>query len=406
MSNSDHCCSHGDHTHDHSTTSDNVINTSKKSISTTANVNIENFSQNDGEVETKTVSQLFDIVWSIQNELQDTRVDTTSDDYVKRLYEQIRLLKSLEQRLTTLDLFSDNEHYDELSTTNIRYLLLYAFLGWLYQTKRSKPSLRLQNVQQACDYYRKFLTVTKNYSLHQQQIPEQPSIEPGDSDNNQIDLTASAVNGSRNLMKMAQDRAAKIRGHLKRKEEEEEMKAFEEAVKRDTTDDEVKRKFYLSKIHWWINTAFDDIDYLYDELKVLQQRSLQQQSSANEDDDNSSRSPSRKSPSSRPLKPILLTRDQLQSQVFGAGYPSVSTMTVDEFYQNLTKQGLMPTEEQSKQQAHAPMTFPSASDFEKETIAKEEHVERDDPNMIEYLRSKDDYRDEHLRGEGNRKNRS
>ncbi len=41
------------------------------------------------------------------------------------------------------------------------------------------------------------------------------------------------------------------------------MKAFEEAMKQDSTDEEAKRSFYLSKIRFWINTAFDDLDYLY-----------------------------------------------------------------------------------------------------------------------------------------------
>jgi hypothetical protein len=56
--------------------------------------------------------------------------------------------------------------------------------------------------------------------------------------------------------------------HLKRRQEEESMKAFEEAVKLDSTDEEVKRKFYLSKIRWWINTAFDDLDYLHGKYSI------------------------------------------------------------------------------------------------------------------------------------------
>ncbi len=46
------------------------------------------------------------------------------------------------------------------------------------------------------------------------------------------------------------------------------MKAFEEAVKLDSTDEEVKRKFYISKIRWWINTAFDDLDYLHGKYSI------------------------------------------------------------------------------------------------------------------------------------------
>jgi hypothetical protein len=59
--------------------------------------------------------------------------------------------------------------------------------------------------------------------------------------------------------------------HLKRREEEEAMKAFEEAMKHDSTDEEAKRKFYISKIRWWTNTAFEDLDYLHgkDDIEII-----------------------------------------------------------------------------------------------------------------------------------------
>lgn len=50
--------------------------------------------------------------------------------------------------------------------------------------------------------------------------------------------------------------------------------------------------------------------------------------------------------------------------------------------------------------------FPTASEMEKEEIARESLTEKDDSEMISYLRSKDDFKDEHHRGEGNRHNRS
>ncbi len=153
--------------------------------------------------------------------------------------------------------------------------------------------------------------------------------------------------------------------HLKRREEEESMKAFEEAMKHDSTDEEAKRNFYLSKIRWWINTAFDDLGYLHgksnhknslffffkyffylDELRVL----LQRQSIESTNDEDTHRRSGRISPS-RPLKPMIITRDQLQSKAIGLGYPSVPTMTIDEFYQSLAQRGLAPTPEQAKEMA-------------------------------------------------------
>lgn len=138
-----------------------------------------------------------------------------------------------------------------------------------------------------------------------------------------------------------------------------------------------------------------------DELRVLLQRQAIEPSNEEETHQR------RPGPSSqtRPLKPLILTRDQLQSKVIGVGYPSASTMTIDEFYQSLAQRGLAPTPEQAKEMASGPK-FPSASDMEKEEVAKEAYTEKDDPDMLKYLRSKDDYKDDHRRGEGNRHNRS
>ncbi len=137
-----------------------------------------------------------------------------------------------------------------------------------------------------------------------------------------------------------------------------------------------------------------------DELRVLLQR--QSIDSTNEEE-----TPRRQRPpiSSRPLKPLVITRDQLQSISFGRGYPSASTMTIDEFYESLAQRGLAPTPAQAKEMAAGPK-FPTANDIEKEDIAKEKHIEKDDPDMLSYLRSKDEYKDDHRRGEGNRHNRS
>lgn len=202
-----HCC--GSHCHEDApsnTNDDADVSSSPRQISS---VDIhKHFTTNDLEStadESRTVSQLFDIAWTNQNELQSPTADPTSDDYSSKLLHTIRLLESLEKRLLSLELFSDNEHIDEVSTTNLRYLLLNAFLAWSYQTKRSKPSQRLINVQHACDYYAKFLTMTRSYELHKYSIPKAPS-------NDECGQTEQMSSRDVDMMKMAQDRASKIQG--------------------------------------------------------------------------------------------------------------------------------------------------------------------------------------------------
>jgi immunoglobulin-binding protein 1 len=203
-----HCCSSHSHSHESSssTPDQNQSSSSLKQIS--SNDIDKHFISNDHENtndESQTVSQLFNIAWSNQNDLQSPSADTNADDYSSKLLHTIRLLESLEKRLQSLELFSDNEHIDEVSTSNLRYLLLNAFLAWLYQTKRSKPSQRLINVQHACDYYSKFLTLTRNYELHKYAIPKAPT-------NDNCGQTEQLSSRDVDMMKMAQDRASKIRG--------------------------------------------------------------------------------------------------------------------------------------------------------------------------------------------------
>ena len=252
-----HCCDSHSHCEDSSGDTPTSSSSTEKPLS--SNAIHKYFSANEEantNDESQTLSQLFDLAWSNQNDLQSSSINTSADDYASKLVHTIRLFESLEKRLASLELFSDNEQIDEISTNNLRYLLLSAFLAWLYQTKRSKPSQRLINVQHACDYYSKFLTMTRNYGIHSHSIPKAPSSE--ESSKTEV-LSSRDVD----MMGMAQDRASKIRGHLKRREDEESMRVLEEAMKSDTTDDEAKRSFYLSKIRWWINTAFDDLKYLH-----------------------------------------------------------------------------------------------------------------------------------------------
>lgn len=52
------------------------------------------------------------------------------------------------------------------------------------------------------------------------------------------------------------------------------------------------------------------------------------------------RPPSRRPPPTKKgLNPVIITKDLAMKQVFGAGYPSLPVLTVDEFYEQRVKQG-------------------------------------------------------------------
>ena len=41
-------------------------------------------------------------------------------------------------------------------------------------------------------------------------------------------------------------------------------------------------------------------------------------------------------------KPFIITKNQLQAAVFGAGYPSLPVYSIDQFYDQLQERGMMP----------------------------------------------------------------
>ena len=44
---------------------------------------------------------------------------------------------------------------------------------------------------------------------------------------------------------------------------------------------------------------------------------------------------------SRPLRPIILTRDRAQKEVFGLGYKNVPILSIEEFYDQRVSQALL-----------------------------------------------------------------
>lgn len=86
--------------------------------------------------------------------------------------------------------------------------------------------------------------------------------------------------------------------------------------------------------------------------------------------------------------------------MFGAGYPSLPTMTVDDWYEQHRKHGALPDQ-----------GLPRKIDGEEDTDAneraeeeKEKQQENDNEESLQKARDWDDWKDTHPRGYGNRHN--
>jgi immunoglobulin-binding protein 1 len=109
-------------------------------------------------------------------------------------------------------------------------------------------------------------------------------------------------------------------------------------------------------------------------------------------------------------KPFIITKSQLQAQVFGAGYPSLPVYSIEQFYDQLAERGLMPdADAHHHQEPKGPVQIGGGvTDTQKdeEKAQKDLLEDRHDEEQLRKEREWDEFKDEHKRGSGNRFNRS
>ncbi|XP_009324949.1 PREDICTED: immunoglobulin-binding protein 1 [Pygoscelis adeliae] len=191
------------------------------------------------------------------------------------------------------------------------------------------------------------------------------------------------------LVAMASSRQAKIERYKQKKELENRLASMRTFVESGQADEDQIREFYILQIQKWINTSLEEIESIDQEVVILRSRGTAKQSSA---------PPHGTSRQVRaPLKPFILTRDAAQAKVFGAGYPGLPTMTVDDWYEQRRRQGVVSGQS-------APQGAPGITDEELQKQQQEKKEEEDDEEALQKARNWDDWKDTHPRGYGNRQN--
>lgn len=232
-------------------------------------------------------------------------------------------------RLTSLvNIFSNNESIEEVATADVKLFLLPALLGTLTLKLTSRE--RSEIVQTAEIYFRDFLQRCKDYSITDIEVPP-PAIPEED-----VESTDSRPQPVRfNLESAARRRASKIKEYHEQKALEADIQSMKKYL--DTTDnDEIKRKYYISLIKSYVSKGLEELDALEAEKRILKHMAK-----VKRDESMTGADEKRKAhiPKPKPLVPIIITRDEVQKKIFGAGYPSLPTMTVQEFYEKKIKDG-------------------------------------------------------------------
>ncbi|XP_072291774.1 immunoglobulin-binding protein 1 [Eucyclogobius newberryi] len=328
------------------------------------------------------LSEQFERGWSALEELDKTQEPMGSHSVQERVQRAVRSLESASMRVAQLELFSRNEELEEVCTAELRYLLLPALLGAL-TLKQTSRERRLEILQTARVYFVDYLQRCKNYNIFQFNMPKTCEETEAESTSS----FAPPGQGQPNLVAMAAQRQAKIERYRQKKELEVQLETVKSAVDSGQADEDISRRFYLLHLRRWISLSLEEVESIDQEIPILKNMGVLK-----------SMPPSQ---SNRPpMKPFILTKDAVQARVFGAGYPSLPTMTVDEWFTEHQKHGVLP----DQGIPHRLDVEEDRDPAEVQEEQKERQAENDNEESLHKARSWDDYKDTHRRGYGNRHN--
>lgn len=261
------------------------------------------------------LSEIFGEAYNLMNGFETCYEPTNSPEFQANIKKCIGLFEDSTRLVSLCGLFSSNEGFEEVATENLRYFLLPFFLGQL--TLKLCNAERKELVEVAEIYYNDFLRRCEDYKLC-----DKPAavlvVDNGHSSGDKI----------QELARMAQDRNAKLRKYQEKKELDDQIKLLKVAMEREHVDDEIKRDFYLKLIKSCVMDAHEELVSISQEKQILEHIAVMRR---NEPEHHQHKAPKGFTP--KLLKPIITTRDAAQKAVYGMGYPSLSTMTVAEFYE-------------------------------------------------------------------------
>jgi len=304
-----------------------------------------------------------------------TSILPSTDELLRtKSFRGIELLEYCTKLVSSLQLFSKNETIEDVSTLSVKYLLLPYLLGELTNNLPvADIGARKSYLESAIIYYRDFVDRCRLLSI----IEEHSTYE---SNRNHIDVRSEKIRKLKELKELNH------KLDLLRKFEKE----------RGEADEETTRNILMLRIKVAINEAQGLLSHLLAEKEMLDKRfeqtSPQEMPVETKRSENSLKKPAI----------LILTRDQIQKSVYGAGYPSVPTMTIDEWYdaqcQNASDTGL--PERGIKSRTGDP-ELDSRLEMEEKKELEEWQEERDDSSLLQKRRNFDDYKDDHRRGSGN-----
>ena len=217
----------------------------------------------------------------------------------------ILMLEDATRLVSLLDIFSRNEHHKELPGEHLKYFLLPVLLGDL--TTRLVEGERSEAVENAQVYYVDFLQRCTDYSIVE--LASVPTVtyvkEEGEEEKENV------ISGKPDLAKMNAERSGKMARFKETKQLKEDLRLLQESLAKGR-DEEVVRQFHIKLIKKFVNSSLDEMASLKMEVEMLQHMAKMRAGKVMVE---ANPEPARK------LKPIVITADKMQKEVYGLGYP-------------------------------------------------------------------------------------
>lgn len=122
---------------------------------------------------------------------------------------------------------------------------------------------------------------------------------------------------------------------MQRYKEQKELESYLETLKQNLSnlniDDEDKRGYFVTLTKLYVNLTVEELSSLAAEKPILEHMKTVGKTETMSSQKNKHPTPK--------LQPIIITRDEVQKKVYGAGYPSLPILTVQEFYEQRVKEG-------------------------------------------------------------------
>jgi len=337
------------------------------------------------------ISALYGEAVEAYHQVDQSPLEPRTKEYQDSLRKTIARFEQLTLLTSQANTFSPNETVDELPTSSVKFLLLPARLACLtlkLQCLDAGPSAdgpidmeavresRKDILRMSRVYHEDFLRRCHQYEVTTYQLPSEPPAPLA-----AMKPPSNARPSPEELKAMGCQRQEKIR--KLREQQALTTKLAEQTKKLQDLDEETLRQYYLDQIALAVTQSIEDLAQIQMETQMLERGPMPQAAPPKE---------------KKPMRTFLITRDAASKAVYGAGYPSLPIMTVDEFYEKREHEGWW--KDRQEVTPPVPRCPEGCSEHHAHGAGVDEEKER------ARLMARDEHKDTHRAGYGNTYNRS